>query len=85
MPKKSAKRKPPNGAPPPPSVVVPAIDIEALNLYRLEHRLSFKELSDQIHLNPTTLYAVLRGRTRTKLRDTTAYQIRKFCVNHGVV
>lgn len=81
MPKKSAKRKPPNGVP----ITSPAIDIHALNLYRLEHGLSFKELGDQIHVNATTLYAVLRGRTRTQPRDTTAYRIQQFCAHHGVV
>jgi DNA-binding XRE family transcriptional regulator len=82
MRKKPAKRKPPNGQPLTPSVV-PAVDIAAVNLYRLEHGLSFKELSDRIHVKPTTLYAILRGRTQTKLRDTTAYRIQQFCATHG--
>jgi DNA-binding XRE family transcriptional regulator len=82
MRKKPAKRKPPNGAPIAPTVV-PAIDIDAVNFYRLEHGLSFKELSHQIQVKPTTLYAILRGRTQTKLRDTTAYRIQQFCATQG--
>jgi DNA-binding XRE family transcriptional regulator len=85
MRKKTDKRKTPraNGvsAAAPPSTD-DGIDVERVNLYRLEHGLTFKELGHRINVKPTTLYAFLRGRTRTKLRDTTAYRIRMFCATH---
>lgn len=66
-----------------PPIVAPVVDIEALNRYRLENGLTFRELSDRVRIKQTTLYAVLRGRVRTKLRDTTAYRLHQFVATHN--